>query len=140
MYLDSQYLAAELADNLSCYPVMEYLFKTDMHILWFSDNEIAYWARGCPYFLPCTAKTTVGKMAGKDVADMQHHLAEMQADHVPERHQRLAEKERNQTLIILADFHRLKQCCGFGMIIPDPDFYLSRISDPGSKNSNKREG
>ncbi len=24
--------------------------------------------------------------------------------------------------------------------IPDPDFYPSRISDPGSKNSNKREG
>jgi hypothetical protein len=23
--------------------------------------------------------------------------------------------------------------------IPDPDFYPSRISDPGSKNSNKRE-
>jgi hypothetical protein len=25
------------------------------------------------------------------------------------------------------------------MFIPDPDFYPSRISDPGSKNSNKRE-
>jgi hypothetical protein len=24
--------------------------------------------------------------------------------------------------------------------IPDPDFYLYRISDPGSKNSMKREG
>jgi hypothetical protein len=24
--------------------------------------------------------------------------------------------------------------------IQDPDFYPSRISDPGSKNSNKREG
>ncbi len=24
--------------------------------------------------------------------------------------------------------------------IPDPDFYPSRISDPGSKNRNKREG
>ncbi len=32
-----------------------------------------------------------------------------------------------------------KQCCGSGMFIPDPDFYPSRISDPGSKNSNKRE-
>jgi hypothetical protein len=32
------------------------------------------------------------------------------------------------------------QCCGSGMFIPDHDFYLSRISDPGSKNSNKREG
>ncbi len=26
------------------------------------------------------------------------------------------------------------QCCGSGMFIPDPDFYPSRISDPGSKN------
>jgi hypothetical protein len=42
--------------------------------------------------------TTVGKMAGKDVADMQHHLAETSADHVPEQHHRMAEKERNQTL------------------------------------------
>jgi hypothetical protein len=32
------------------------------------------------------------------------------------------------------------QCGGSGMFIPDPDFYPSRISDPGSKNSNKREG
>jgi len=41
------------------------------------------------------------------------------------------------------------QCCGSGMFISDPDFYPSRflifthpgsrISDPGSKNSNKRE-
>ncbi len=43
-------------------------------------------------------------MAGKDVADMQHHLAETPADHVPERHHRMAEKERNQALIILVDF------------------------------------
>ncbi len=41
----------------------------------------------------------------------------------------------------------LSQCCGSGMFIPDPDFYPpripdlgSRILDPGSKNSNKREG
>jgi hypothetical protein len=27
-----------------------------------------------------------------------------------------------------------------GFIILDPDFYPSRISDPGSNNSNKREG
>jgi hypothetical protein len=40
-----------------------------------------------------------------------------------------------------------KQCCGSGMFIPDPgsripnpDFYPSQIPDPGSKNSNKREG
>jgi hypothetical protein len=39
------------------------------------------------------------------------------------------------------------QCCGSGMFIPDPDFYPSwipdlgsRISDPGSKNINKRDG
>jgi hypothetical protein len=25
------------------------------------------------------------------------------------------------------------QCCGSGMFIPDPDFYPSRISDPGSR-------
>jgi hypothetical protein len=25
------------------------------------------------------------------------------------------------------------QCCGSGMLIPDPDFYPSRISDPGSR-------
>ncbi len=41
----------------------------------------------------------------------------------------------------------LKQCCGSGMFIPDPNFYPSRIPDlgsripdPGSKNRNKREG
>jgi hypothetical protein len=40
-----------------------------------------------------------------------------------------------------------KQCCGSRMFILDPDFYPSRIPDPesrildpGSKNSNKREG
>jgi hypothetical protein len=33
-----------------------------------------------------------------------------------------------------------RECCGSGMFIPDPDFYPSRISDPRSKNSNKREG
>jgi hypothetical protein len=33
-----------------------------------------------------------------------------------------------------------KQCCGSEMFIPDPDFYPSRISDPGFKSSNKREG
>jgi hypothetical protein len=39
-----------------------------------------------------------------------------------------------------------RQCCGSGMFIPDPYFYPSRIpdlgsriSDPGSKNTNKRE-
>ncbi len=26
-----------------------------------------------------------------------------------------------------------KQCCGSGMFIPDPDFYPSRIPDPGSR-------
>jgi hypothetical protein len=31
------------------------------------------------------------------------------------------------------------QFCGSGMFNPDPDFSPSRISDPGSKNSNKRE-
>jgi hypothetical protein len=44
---------------------MESLFKTDLHILWFSDNDIADGAWGCPYFLSCTAKTTVGKNGGK---------------------------------------------------------------------------
>ena len=44
-------------------------------------------------------------MAEKDVAGMQHHLAETPADHVPERHHRMAEKGRNQALIVLADFH-----------------------------------
>jgi hypothetical protein len=29
------------------------------------------------------------------------------------------------------------QCCGSGMFIPDPDFYLSRISDPGSKQQKR---
>jgi hypothetical protein len=32
----------------------------------------------------------------------------------------------------------VRQCCGSGMFILDPDFYPSRISDPGSNNSNKR--
>ncbi len=32
------------------------------------------------------------------------------------------------------------QRCGSGMFIPDPDFYPSRISDPGSNNSTTRGG
>jgi hypothetical protein len=38
--------------------------------------------------------------------------------------------------------YNLNQCCGSGMFIPYPDFYPSRsqIPDPGSKNSNQREG
>ncbi len=105
MHLDSQYLADELADNLSCYPVLESLFKTDMHILWFSDHEIAYGARRrCLISYPAQQRRRSEKMAGKDVADMQHHLAETPADHVPERHHRMAEKARNQALTILVDF------------------------------------
>ncbi len=32
------------------------------------------------------------------------------------------------------------QCCGYRMIIPDPGSWFLPIPDPGSKNSNKREG
>jgi hypothetical protein len=32
----------------------------------------------------------------------------------------------------------MTQCSGFGMFILDPDFYPSRISDPGSNNSTKK--
>ncbi len=32
------------------------------------------------------------------------------------------------------------QWCGSGMFIPDPDFYPSQISDPGSNKSNKKRG
>ncbi len=32
----------------------------------------------------------------------------------------------------LQHYYRL-QCCGSGMFIPDPDFYPSRIPDPGSR-------
>jgi hypothetical protein len=32
------------------------------------------------------------------------------------------------------------QCRGFGMLIPDPDSYPSRISDPGSNNRKKEKG
>ncbi len=38
---------------------------------------------------------------------------------------------------------RRKQCCGSGMFIPDPDYYPSRISDPGyqiQKQEQKRKG
>jgi hypothetical protein len=36
----------------------------------------------------------------------------------------------------LSDKNRKKknQCCGSGMFIPDPNFYPSRIPEPGSKN------
>ncbi len=34
----------------------------------------------------------------------------------------------------------LHQCCGSGMFIPDPGSWFLPIPDPGSKNSNKREG
>jgi hypothetical protein len=43
----------------------------------------------------------------------------------------------------MAGNKRRNQCCGFGMFIPDTDFYTSRISDPGSriqKQVEKREG
>ncbi len=36
--------------------------------------------------------------------------------------------------------HSDKQCCGSGMFIPDPGSWFLPIPDPGSKNSNKREG
>ncbi len=32
------------------------------------------------------------------------------------------------------------QCCGSGMFIPEPGSWFLPIPDPGSKNSNKREG
>ncbi len=32
------------------------------------------------------------------------------------------------------------QCCGSGMFIPDPGSWFSPIPDPGSKNSNERQG
>ncbi len=32
------------------------------------------------------------------------------------------------------------QCCGPGMFIPDTGSWFLPIPDPGSKNSNKREG
>jgi hypothetical protein len=32
------------------------------------------------------------------------------------------------------------QCRGFGIFNQDPDFYPSRISDPGSNNRKKKEG
>ncbi len=32
------------------------------------------------------------------------------------------------------------QCCGSGMFIPDPGSWFLPIPDPGSKNSNKRQG
>ncbi len=42
-------------------------------------------------------------------------------------------------LFVTWEYQSENQCCGSGMFIPDPDFYLSRIPNPGSKNSNKRE-
>ncbi len=45
-----------------------------------------------------------------------------------------------QALYLKSYLDSLYQCCGSGMFIPDPEFYPSRIPDPGSKNSNKREG
>jgi hypothetical protein len=51
-----------------------------------------------------------------------------------------------QVLSCVALKRRLMQCCGSGIFIPDPDFYPfripdlgSRILDPGSKNSNKKD-
>jgi hypothetical protein len=53
------------------------------------------------------------------------------------------EKNKADSYILVAyqiRGHEHDQCCGSGMFIPDPDYYPSRISDPGSKNINKREG
>ncbi len=36
--------------------------------------------------------------------------------------------------------NRFLQCCGSGMFIPDPGSWFLPIPDPGSKNSNKRQG
>jgi hypothetical protein len=33
-------------------------------------------------------------------------------------------------LFIASKLRVLKQCCGSGMFIPDPDFYPSQIPDP----------
>ncbi len=38
------------------------------------------------------------------------------------------------------DFFDFSRCCGYGMCIPDPGSWFLHILDPGSQNSNKREG
>jgi hypothetical protein len=42
--------------------------------------------------------------------------------------------------ILTSMLARCFQCYGSGMLIPDPDFYPSRILDLGSNNSNRRGG
>jgi hypothetical protein len=42
---------------------------------------------------------------------------------------------RRATCMILTYY---MQCCGSGMFIPDPDFYPSRIPDPGSRISDPK--
>jgi hypothetical protein len=36
--------------------------------------------------------------------------------------------------------HGTCQCCGSGMFIPDPNFNLARISNPGFNSNNKKGG
>ena len=40
----------------------------------------------------------------------------------------------------ISKYKTIKQCCGSGMFIPDPGSWFLPIPDPGSKNSNKRQG
>ncbi len=48
---------------------------------------------------------------------------------------------QNYTSLSVACLHwPYSQCCGSGMFIPDPGSWFLPIPDPGSKNSNKREG
>ncbi len=46
--------------------------------------------------------------------------------------------ELSLSLIYCSD--GIYQCCGSGLFIPDPGSWFLPIPDPGSKNSNKREG
>ncbi len=53
----------------------------------------------------------------------------------------VAENKRIVKKFVLIELNlNLKQCCGSGMFIPDPGSWFLPIPDPGSKNSNKREG
>jgi hypothetical protein len=46
---------------------------------------------------------------------------------------------RRESLVLHKSFNTLcaEQCCGFGMFLPDPEFYPFRIPDPKTKTKER---
>jgi hypothetical protein len=95
----------------------------------------------------CLKTLTDGKVYGEALEDVLREMLDAEGVQDPGRD---AEEEQQVTriLLLLSSLphaqvdNGFKHCCGSGMFITDPDFYPSRISDPGSRiqEQSKRGG